>query len=154
VLIRQKRITSVTLVLEDPPDVFRQVTVQGSMYIVDDETWAADERAHRDIYMPEIPLTAGDVAHRSQVERLGGEVRVELDLTLRYQPDASVLVNYDARLYEGTSTESADLDDRKTGSVVVARDIGLGVTINLFNAEWDGGDKADIHLRITNARQP
>jgi hypothetical protein len=147
---------TITLILEEPDEMFREVTVRGSMEIVDDESWPwDDETATRDIFMSGIRLGPfGTHAERSQTEKMGGEVRVELRLKFDWQLDASVEVWYEAKLYEGTSEETDDLEDTETGTVSVPKDRTVSKTIHLVNTEFAGGDTADISLEITNNRQP
>lgn len=148
------QVLSISLMLQDPPEAFREISVRGSMYIVDDEV-GADETANRSIYMSGIRLAPSSLsANRSQIEKMGGEVRVEVYLHFTYQADASVKVDYTAKLFEGASEETDDLEDLEQGSVTVGRDETISHTIKLVNEGFNGGDTAEISLQITNDRQP
>jgi len=145
---------AITLILEEPDELFREVTVRGSMYIVDDE-WGSDETATRNVFMSGIRVGPfGTHAERSQTEKMGGEVRVEMRLRFDWQLDASVNVWYEVKLFEGTSEETNDLEDTKTGTINAPKDRTVPLTLRLVNTEFDGGDTADINLQISNDRQP
>ena len=147
---------SITLILEEPDEMFREVTVRGEMFIVDDESWPwDDETARRTVFMTGIRVGPFDThAERSQIERMGGEVRVELYLEFDWRPDSSIDISYEARLYEGTTEDTTDLEDTVTGTINVPRDRTERLTIGLVNRGFGGGDTADITLSITNDRQP
>jgi hypothetical protein len=85
---------------------------------------------------------------------MGGEVRVEMRLRFDWQLDASVNVWYEVKLFEGTSEETNDLEDTKTGTINAPKDQTVPLTLRLVNTEFDGGDTADINLQISNDRQP
>lgn len=145
---------SITLILQEPDEMYREVTVRGSMYIVDDE-WGTDETATRNVFMAGIRIGPFSThAERSQTEKMGGEVRVEMRLKFDWQLDASVSVWYQVKLFEGTSEETDDLEDTETGTINVPKDRTLPLTLRLVNTEFDGGDTADINLQISNDRQP
>lgn len=147
---------SITLILKEPDEMYREVTVRGSMYIVDDEYWPfKDETATRNVFMSGIRIGPfGTHAERSQIEKMGGEVRVEMRLKFDWQLDASVKVWYEVKLFEGTSEETDDLEDTKTGTINVPKDRTVPLTLRLVNTEFAGGDTADIKLQISNDRQP
>ncbi len=122
------------------------------MWIVDE--WGEDETASRSIYMSGIRLGPTTLSTgRSQVEKMGGEVRVELSLSFSYEPTGAVK-GYNAKLFEGTSEETGDLEDTKTGDFTVDKDKTVSRTIHLVNTDVAGGDIADITLQVTNQRQP
>jgi hypothetical protein len=144
----------IVLTLQEPDEMHREVTVRGSMYIVDDE-WGSDETATRNVFMSGIRVGPfGTHAERSQTEKMGGEVRVEMRLRFDWQLNASVNVWYEVKLFEGTSEETDDLEDTETGTINVPKDATVPLTLRLVNTEFDGGDTADISLQISNDRQP
>lgn len=145
---------SITLTLQEPDEMYREVTVRGSMYIVDDE-WFSDETATRNVFMSGIRIGPFSThAERSQIEGMGGEVRVEMRLKFDWQLDASVNVWYEVKLFEGVTEETTDLEDTKTDTINVPKDRTVPLTLQLVNTECAGGDTADIKLQISNDRQP
>ena len=88
------------------------------------------------------------------VEKLGGEVRVELDfyfeMTDGFGYGGPGYIHYDMRLYEGTSEDTTDLDGQKSGSYTFdGRDIDL--VIKVVSEEFGSADKAtaDIYVRTS-----
>lgn len=154
--IRSGATGSVTLNLQPPPEVYRQVRIRGDMRIVDDENWPdSDEVGTFDIFKT-ARLDPWTRRAKLQVkECVGGEVRVEIDFNLQLLSDnTSVAVTGEARLYEGTSCRTNDREDRESFEARVAADASTSRTIALRNRGAGGGDKADISFTITNWRQP
>lgn len=98
------------LTLKGPSDMFRMVTVRGTMHIVDFEDFGADERADRGFSKDLFVGPYGTHAEQTFVERLGGEVRVELHVVVDWRLDKSVHIRYEHRFYEGASEDTDDLD--------------------------------------------
>ena len=152
--VTQGSILSINITLQEPDELYREVFVGGSMYIVDDE-WGTDETATRYVLMSNIRVGPyGTHGERTQIEKMGGEVRVELRLKFDWKLNCSVDMWYEAKLYEGTSEETNDLEDTKAGTINIPKDANVPLTIKLKNTEFDGGDTADITLNIRNLRQP
>src|SRR4051812_37997338 len=55
----------------------------------------------------------GPIALRIPHLKFGGEVRIEVPLTAEAQADGTVQLSGAAKLYEGTSERTSDLDDEK-----------------------------------------
>jgi hypothetical protein len=68
---------------------------------------------------------------------MGGEIRVELTFRAEWHPDYSVTVNYDARLYEGASESTRDLDAQAVGRIELVRDSNRVEELTLVNREWN-----------------
>lgn len=144
----------IVLNLEEPDDMYREVTVRGSMFIFDSEGWfESDETARRNIFMSGIRVGPyGTHAERSQTEGMGGEIRVELRMKFDWQLDASVDVWVELKFFEGTSESTSDLEDTEVRTYNVPKDTTISRTIHLYNHD-DGGDYADVELNISNNRQ-
>lgn len=97
--------------LHGPPDLFRVLKVSGSMHIVDFETFGDDEVADRPLFRE---LFVGPFSTHAEalpvIEKMGGEVRVELRIVADWQIDKSINVSYDLKFYEGASEDTDDLD--------------------------------------------
>ncbi len=120
----------------------------------DDEYWPqSDEKVHR-VYNVEMVLDTGQPASAIEIPdvRWGGECRVELRLTARSVDRGTVQIEGNAKLFEGTSESTTDLEDEKVVSFTVPRG-GRPAHhgIQLRNTEIGGGDHAEISLSFTNS---
>ncbi|KAK4208034.1 hypothetical protein QBC37DRAFT_453946 [Rhypophila decipiens] len=83
---------------------------------------------------------------------VGGEIRVEVYLTLTLRPsDLSVLVDYQVLLFERTSTKTKDLDGKIEGSRRFYKDTDGHIKNTVHNTD-EGGDRAALDLRVVNAK--
>jgi hypothetical protein len=130
-----------------------RVSISGIMDITDDETFGSDEHATRrrnfDTIFVGDPLPATTTF--DWTERMGGEVRIELVCSATAQSSGAVAVSCQAKLFEGTSTGSNDLDGTGTGSGVVAVGASQVVAVDVKNTD-EGGDHAEIRLTVSNTR--
>ena len=84
--------------------------------------------------------------------RAGGEIRVEVLLTLTLRPnDLSVVVSYLIKLFEGTSESTNDLDGQVEGSGVVGKDRTVEIRAKRVKNDDEGGDWADVIMNVVNA---
>lgn len=122
-----------------------------SMRIKDDENWPQrDEYENRSV-SGIVRLDDGTPTRQIlDIGRCGGEVRVEARFTLTRAAGGAVRVNGDLRLYEGTSTNSNDLDGRASITGTVAAGGRQSFSQRVRNTD-EGGDWADVTLRIDNA---
>lgn len=131
----------------------RKIEVSGTLSAVDDEN-GSDE--HDDVPVSGFALVSAgipsDVVEMSL--KMGGEIRVELRLYARIADNNAVHINGSAKLFEGTSTDTDDLEDEEAIDLRVEPDVPLEHTIHLVNGEFDGGDTADIVLNFTNTEGP
>jgi hypothetical protein len=58
----------------------------------------------------------------SVIRKVGGEVRSELHISLDLTPDLTVHVHFTAKLFEGTTTETDDLEEQMSKSFEVPKD--------------------------------
>lgn len=132
-----------------PPAVLeslRGVTVRSHMDITDGEDWPfPDEHASSDAVTEHVVGNTPQRVHQTQ-KKMGGEIRVELDLDARSFPNGDVHVTGQARLYEGTSENTDNL--RHTTLVDFTAVSGqLTPTSVQLRA---GGDRATIDITVDN----
>jgi len=130
-----------------------KITVAGHMSITDDE-WGNDEHATRDHEF--LPYTIGEPASNhatlAWTEGMGGEVRIEVTCTMTYLlASDAVRFNCNAKLYEGTSESSNDLDGQVNVVKTVGRNRNEDIEIKVRNTD-EGGDHAEIRLHVTNRK--
>jgi hypothetical protein len=155
VTVAADQITTVDLNLQPPPNWFRLVTIDGWMFILDDEWEQDDETGTFDFYRT-ARLDPSHLSADIHIEEcVGDEVRVEIDFELFLLSDrTSVYADVTAKLYEGTSCDTDELEDTETTAFAVPEDQSRTESIHLYNDELGGGDYADIEFIITNGRQP
>lgn len=153
VVVISEATTRLDLILQEPPDYYRRVTIQGSMFIVDDEIGSNETKTVNIFESAAIdPFNRRKDIHLEQC--VGGEVRVELDFHLQLKDDnKTVDITGEAKLYEGTSCHSNDREDRKVFTISLLADAANSQSIRLRNSGIGGGDKADIDFSILNGRQ-
>ena len=134
------------------PEVRRTVVCSGSMHMTDDENWPFSDE-HGDANS--APLEAL-VTNESPLEvfpgfvgRCGGEVRVEVHLTASVRNSGDVGVSGQVLLYEGTSTETNDLDGTQDVNITVPRDQFRSYSVQVTNQD-EGGDHAELVFNFSN----
>jgi hypothetical protein len=126
----------------------------------DDEWWPqSDEHVAKEFPVHTI-LSDNQPAATVQIPHVGwgGECRVEMDLEAVLGSNKEIKVTGEARLYEGTTESTDDLEDTKGIDMTVPR-----LTVNhtdastemvqLRNTETWGGDHAEIYLRFLNVSE-
>jgi hypothetical protein len=78
----------------------------------------------------------------------GGECRCELTLVAQLQSTGRVLIRGNAKLFEGDSEETGDLDDEENFEILVAKGKTESRAVNLLNE--GSNDTADIMITVTN----
>jgi hypothetical protein len=99
-----------------------------------------------DVAQPAAAIDVPDV-------RWGGECRVELRLTARALERGTVQIEGVARLFEGASEDTDDLEDEKVVTFLVptgGRPIHQEIKLSSTGA--GGGDHAEISLSLINAK--
>lgn len=119
------------------------------MKIVDHETFGSNERRT----VKNSGLLLLDKSNKTDqlffVGKCGGEVRIELTIKFKQNPSGSITINESAKLFEGTSTSTTDLDGRASKSMVVAKNQSKTLKFRVRNTD-EGGDYADMTLVVTN----
>ena len=88
-------------------------------------------------------------------ETMGGEIRVELVLKIDWRIDLSIDIAWHAKLFEGTSEDTSDLDGERSGTFNVPKDAVNTLSIAIWNTDEDEPqDRADITLDLTNSVRP
>jgi hypothetical protein len=125
------------------------LTLGGSTYITDDETFA-DEHCTRGLSgydSAQLPFdTTANVADTNN--GCGGEIRVEFYVTGWLYEDGGFCSNINVRLYEGVSESTNDLDGTLN---IDGQCAGPGQTITVSNTvrnTAEGGDKASFTLTL------
>jgi hypothetical protein len=128
----------------------RKVLVDGKMFAKDDEN-GDDEFGETDV-SGEMSVSASAPSSDSiyQELRVGGEVRVELRLSVSASTRNYVRITGSAKLFEGTSTDTQDLEDEEAIDLQIAPDASINHNIRLRNGGFGGGDTADIKLELKN----
>ena len=107
----------------------------------------------RNGYWTEVEPTDGkkspNVAFVGVQKGAGGEVRVELDLTAVALTNGDIRVDGDAKLFEGTSESTNDLDGQRVFSTLVPKDRFTTRTVTVRNDD-EGGDFATVSLSFSN----
>jgi hypothetical protein len=131
------------------PEVRRRVVLSAHIDLTDDETFGSNEHGSAD------GQTEGFVSNKtprtllSLIGKAGGEVRVELSLDAVAVTEGDVQMSGSAKLFEGTSEESDDLDGTAPINFTVPRDNFIKQSIHVRNSD-EGGDFADITLVVSN----
>jgi len=131
------------------PLVRRRITAAGHIDLTDHETFGSNEHGSADQFneavisdeLPQVVLTMQGTA--------GGEMRVEIQLTGQARKSGDILVQGLAKLFEGTSEQTDDLDGQRSFTVLVPRDGFLSHNLNIRNDD-EGDDHAEISLTFSN----
>ena len=125
------------------------ITYHSSMYIVDDEVLR--DETQRVSNRGNLLLTPEQPSRRLFfIGRCGGEVRIELTVVITQATGGGVSVRQSAKLYEGTSTSSRDLDGSSDHTGTVGANNTQRLSFRVRNTEERGDDYADLTLTITN----
>lgn len=132
--------------------VSRTIHISSVIKIHDDETFGDDDFTRSTTLSPIVLGTAAGFTRQvSYNAKAGGEIRVEVLLTLTLRPsDLAVQVSYLVKLFEGTSENTNDLDGQVEGSDTVRKDRTVDIKTRVRN-EDEGGDRADLTLTVVNA---
>lgn len=148
--------SDITIELKEPPAIYREVVIRGTMKLKDEEYWPdSDEFETRSKLFGTIRLD--DRAKHAETyweERMGGEIRVEVRLKLDWKTDLSVSVWCNVKLYEGTSESTSDLDGEKTETHNILKDSTKEIKIFVRNDDENDDDHVDLSLIIANNVQP
>ena len=131
--------------LSTPFLVSGNVTVDGT-----DDEFGKDEHVHRDIPITDVYfdiLDIDDAETQFEVPDVpwGGECRVEVQLTTQVIGTSEIEITANAKLFEGTSEWTNDLEDEDTITFKVGVNDGkVSREIRLRNTETGGGDHAEI----------
>jgi hypothetical protein len=131
-------------------DLVHRLTLGGSTYITDDETFA-DEHCTRTLSgydTAQLPMdNAANISDTNN--KCGGEIRVEFHITAAVYSDGGFCVTSGrVLLYEGTSESTNDLDGTQNFGGCVAPGQNITITGTVHNTA-EGGDKASYNIILT-----
>lgn len=128
----------------------RRLTASGYISGVDDETFGSNEYGNASLTR-ETVLSDSQPQNVLSLEcRWGGECRVELTLIGQALNNGEVRVNGNAKLFEGTSESTGDLDGQRDFVVLVPRGQNVSHSVRVNN-DNEGGDYADITVTFNNS---
>ncbi len=131
------------------PEVRRRVTVNAHMDLTDDETFGSNEHNSGD-KSGEVVVTNGSPQEIiNMVTTAGGEMRVELPINVQARSNGDTKATGTAKLYEGTSEQTDDLDGTLDVDFLIPRDGFVSKSYTIRNTD-EGGDFAVITLTASN----
>jgi hypothetical protein len=146
---------NVTVDLQDPPELYRRLTLRGTMKIEDYENFGDNEHATRNMARNSDVGPFGTHDEIQWTEKMGGEIRIELVLKIDWRIDLSIDIAWHVKLFEGTSEETSDLDGERSGTFKVGKDETRTLSFSVWNTdEDDPEDRADITFELTNSVRP
>jgi hypothetical protein len=120
----------------------------------DDENWPeTDEYVHKTFTINMVldtdqPATALDIPD----VKWGGECRVETRVTARIVKNGVIQVEGTAKLFEGASESSDDLEEEQTITFTVPRGgVPVHHLVQLRSTGVGGGDHSEIGFSLTNS---
>jgi hypothetical protein len=131
----------------------RKVNVTVLMNAVDHETFGANQTGASTQRFSMV-IDESMPANRLEVVplKVGGEVRVEMDVAVQIVTGTTAQVAGKARLYEGASDDTDDLEEEKDFVFLVPKGGDPKEHhVELRNRGFGGGDSASITLVATNS---
>jgi LGFP repeat-containing protein len=133
----------------DAPEVRRRVTINAHMELTDDETFGSNEHNSGD-KSGEVVVTNGSPQEIiNMVTTAGGEMRVEMPINVQAKSNGDAKATGQAKLYEGTSEQTDDLDGTLDTDFLIPRDGIVSKSYTIRNTD-EGGDFAVITLTASN----
>ena len=127
----------------------RRIVVTGTVEIVDDEIFE-NERCNHAV-SGNVIIGEGQPSSLIRFSQCcGGEVRVEVDLNAAATSKGEVKVTGSAKLFEGASCETTDLEDEESIDFLVPVNDMAPFQIKLLSEGVGGGDNAKIRLNFAN----
>ena len=153
VTVKFRETTDVVIDLDDPPEVYRQLIIDGFHDGNDDEDWGDDEQFHDGVHQGPFDLGPfGTHAEFGISRKWGGEVRAEYGFKADWQHDNAITIHVDGKLFEGTSENTDDLD----GTCTLDWRIPAGETqvLEAFVRDDDEDENtwSRLTLHVTNRR--
>lgn len=131
------------------PEVRRRVVISAHMELTDDETFGSNEHGSGD-KSGEVVVTNGSPQEIiNMVTTAGGEMRVELPISVQVRDTGDTKATGTAKLYEGTSEQTDDLDGTLDVDFLIPRDGFVSKEYTIRNTD-EGGDFAVIKLTASN----
>ena len=138
---------------------FREVEIDGSMILHDYENIKEDEEKtsqfHEGLtityqlgpFQPPVELPVW-------IDTVGGEIRGEVRLSMHWKTDSSIDLKYNIKLYEGTSTDTTDLDGEDSDMINIPNDRSVDLDKRVTNTdEREPRDYINLNLHISNKKR-
>ncbi|MGG8497063.1 LGFP repeat-containing protein [Tenacibaculum sp. TC6] len=126
-----------------------KVSYSSVMNIVDHETFGSNEKKtviNSGVFLLDKSKKTNSLFF---VGKCGGEVRIELKIEFTQNSNGTLSIKESAKLFEGASTNSKDLDGTASKSVTIGKNENKSVSFRVRNTD-EGGDYADIILQVSN----
>ncbi len=126
-----------------------KVNYSSVMNIVDHETFGSNEKSrvsNSGVFLLDNSKKTNTLFF---IGRCGGEVRIELTIEFKQNSNGTLAIKESARLYEGASTNSRDLDGTASKTTSVGINQSKTIVFKVRNTD-EGGDYADISLLVRN----
>jgi hypothetical protein len=146
--------TGLVLAMISGANARTRIRMAGRMEITNEEIFGGDEHATRRKDFPTIYLEypQSRKTEVSWIERMGGEIRIEVFFTFTMNADESIIVTHNMKLFEGTSaTNDPYAEESRNWYIGAASDAGFeelhseGATVR--NTD-EGGDWASINISM------
>jgi hypothetical protein len=155
---------TIEIILQDPPEVNRNIVLDGWMDIYDYQVIGSDNwdhpHFHHELLIGPPPPSAQNQAlgtsasyqydSGDDVGLTGGETHVALQVTTTWLNDLSAVLRVQAMLFDGNDVDLQTNNFQQPW--VVAKDHWATFTMNMDNGET-ASDGVNIHITITNQRQ-
>ena len=154
VTVRFRETTDVTIALDDPPELFRELVITGYADGNDDEGFLEDdENMHAGVHIGPLQLGPyGTHAESGWGKSWGGEVRAEFDVKADWLPDNAVAVHVFGRLYEGASESTGDLDGKTEAHWTIPPGATHKYEVYMRNDDEDENTWCRLNVDVTNRR--
>ncbi|SED64066.1 LGFP repeat-containing protein [Tenacibaculum sp. MAR_2010_89] len=126
-----------------------KISYSSVMNIVDHETFGSNERRtvrNSGIFLLDSSKKTNQLFFMG---KCGGEVRIELTINFQQNTNGTLSIKESAKLYEGASTNSRDLDGKASKNTLVGINENKTISFRVRNTD-EGGDYADITLQVSN----
>lgn len=128
-----------------------KINYYSRIFMLDHETFGRNETRtveNRGVFMLSDPRPSNSLFF---IGKCGGEIRVELSITVRQIANGDVNVSGKALLFEGTSEDTTDLDGQGTFNKNIRANTTDTVSLRVNNTD-EGGDYSDIFLQFSNTK--
>jgi hypothetical protein len=128
----------------------RRITCTAYLWGEDHESFGRNEFGSKNV-TNQVILSDEQPQNVLQAQlRWGGECRIELEVVANMLAEGRVRVICRARLFEGTSEDTTDLEDDQTVERLIARGVPENIHIALSNDGFGGGDKGTVDITVLN----
>jgi len=135
-------------------EAHRRVTLNGSVYVEDDDAWPNPNDTNTCFLSDSVvldPVTKTE--HTLPFNCCADEAHAEGTVTVRLNPaDKSVFSRIDVTLFERSGCGATDNDGEGQANVLVAKDGNGTMTATATNGEWRSDDFTRVQVNVTNTR--